>query len=436
MKKTTALVFASAVFAASAAVPVIDSSSVSVKQGGGKTVVIEYTMNPATEGDTEPAIVTVDILTNAVGETAASVGGEHLWTLTGDVNRVVCHTADFKHKILWYPHREGMGEWTLPAAQVTARVTLWSTNAPPAYWVVDIDGINDRSNDRYYPDAAQVPGTVTNDTYKIDKFVFRHVPASGVTWRQGASKDDCSSATDKETRRYVTFSYDWYMGIYPVTRAQHAKMVGNGFSSYTGFGSTGPTEADFTSILPLTGTPVKFQFNGIDNAKDGFPTNGRFRVLTQDYYLKRFRNYAKIAVDLPTQAEYEYTCRAGSTNLWVCGDGDIGDYAWYSGNAEEMIHGVGLKLPNDWGFYDIQGNVWEFCLDRHDSNARTSDPVWDPLGPYYLSDGGGTTTSSYRRMYGGNYTSDKTAMRASSYGTVAPATNTSEHGFRLVVLMP
>ena len=93
MKTTTTMsvlaaagAFASAAFAA---VPVIDPSSVSVRQDGGRTVVINYTMNPATSGDKEPAIVTVDILTNAVGEAAASVGGEHLTTLSGDVNKVV-----------------------------------------------------------------------------------------------------------------------------------------------------------------------------------------------------------------------------------------------------------------------------------------------------------------------------------------------------------
>lgn len=433
MKRVTMLSVMSA-SVAFAAVPVIDPASVTVEQRGNRTVVISYDLNAAAAGDAEPAIITVDILTNAVGEAAASVGGEHLWTLSGDVNRIVPQGS---RKILWQPHKEGMPEFSLPALQVQAVVTAWATNTPPAYWVVDIDGIKDRSNDRYYPDAAQLPGTATNDMYKIDKFVFRRVPACGATWRQGASKSDHDSATDKETPRYVTFSYEWYMGIYPVTRAQHAKMIDNGFNAKTGFGNAGPTETDRTSILPLTGTPVTFQFNGIDNGSDGFPTNGRDRVVLANYYLKKFRDFTGIKADLPTQAEYEYTCRAGSSSLWVCGDeGDIGDYAWYSGNAEGTFHGVGLKLPNAWGFYDIQGNVWEFCLDRNSSTARTSDPVWDPLGPYYLSDGSGTTSNSYRRKYGGCFSSSKNEMRSSSYGTVGPATNTSDHGIRLVVLLP
>ena len=165
MKSLTFLASALAAAPLLAAVPVIDTSSVSVQQGPGKTVVIEYTMNPASPGDTEPAIVTVDILTNAVGGVAASVGGEHLTTLSGDVNKVVPHTANFKHKILWEPTKEGFPEFKLPAEQVTAKITLWSTNSPPTYWVLDLTRPTDRTADRYYPEVGQIPLGVTNILY-------------------------------------------------------------------------------------------------------------------------------------------------------------------------------------------------------------------------------------------------------------------------------
>ena len=95
--KTLTILGAMCASAAFAAVPVIDTSSVSVRQDNGKTVIIEYALNPASAGDAEPAIITVDILTNAVGGAAASVGGEHLKTLSGDVNKIV---AQGSHKIL------------------------------------------------------------------------------------------------------------------------------------------------------------------------------------------------------------------------------------------------------------------------------------------------------------------------------------------------
>ena len=181
--KTLAILSAMCATAAFAAMPQLDKSSVTVRQDGGKSVIIEYTLNPVKPNDKEPAIVTVAILTNAVGEAAASVGGAHLRTLAGDVNKVVSHTPDFKHKIIWSPAKEGLPEFKLPASQVTARITVWATNSPPAYWIIDLTKSADRTADRYYPEVGQIPLGVTNILYKTDRLVMRRIPAKGVTWR-------------------------------------------------------------------------------------------------------------------------------------------------------------------------------------------------------------------------------------------------------------
>ncbi len=80
---------------------------------------------------------------------------------------------------------------------------------------------------------------------------------------------------------------------------------------------------------------------------------------------------------LPTEAEWEYACRAGSTEVRY---GDLDSIAWHLGNSDDVIHHVGGREPNAWGFYDMLGNAWEWCWD-----------LFDPVvyGPYRVFRGGG-----------------------------------------------
>jgi formylglycine-generating enzyme required for sulfatase activity len=121
---------------------------------------------------------------------------------------------------------------------------------------------------------------------------------------------------------------------------------------------------------------------------------------------------------LPTEAEWEYAARAGTTTRWSFGDDEsqLGDYAWYFANAwdvgEQYAHEVGMKLPSPWGLYDMHGNVWEWCQDWWGTNYYSSSPSVDPIGP---------ATGEARVLRGGGYFNIAQRVRSADRGMGRPS---------------
>jgi hypothetical protein len=129
---------------------------------------------------------------------------------------------------------------------------------------------------------------------------------------------------------------------------------------------------------------------------------------------------------LPTEAEWETACRAGSETQYCYGDSDekLGDYAWFGGlgNSVNDMQPVGCLAPNDWGLYDMHGNVWEWCSDWYDEYPK--DAVSDPFGP---------REGSYRVFRGGSWNSEAADCRSAFRNGYSPVYRSGSIGFRLAL---
>jgi formylglycine-generating enzyme required for sulfatase activity len=132
---------------------------------------------------------------------------------------------------------------------------------------------------------------------------------------------------------------------------------------------------------------------------------------------------------LPTEAEWEYACRAGTTTPFHSGPGFangttddtlVGQIAWWTGNSRGQTHAVGGKAANALGVHDMLGNVWEWCGDWH--SDYTSAPQTDPKGP---------ASGSARVLRGGSEGFGSSSMRSSTRGSFAPVYSRGYVGFRV-----
>ena len=398
-----------------ASAPSIREGSVSIRQAARThKVTVEYAL------DNGPAIVTLDIQTNGV-----SIGAQNFAFLTGDVNKVVTNGT---HTIGWTPY-ETWPDHVISEQTVSAVVTAWPTNSPPPYMVIDLTLAK---TIYYYPCAEAVPFGVTNDMYKTDYLVLRRIPAAGVTYRMGALPTEY--AFGREAAHKVSLTNDYYLGIYTVTEYQWYKVYGSWRNG---------TKEGESRMLPVTKVGIPYQIRGDDSSYD-WPSNGH--TLDPNRFLGKLRALAGVDCDLPTEAQWEYACRAGRGSAYndgseptAKGAGNVATLdklGWFNGNSTNVAtnamqtHPVGLKKPNAWGLYDMHGNVWEWCLDWY---LYTLTDAIEPYGAEdkdHSGEGG-----SVKCLRGGCYSGSADQARAAfrSYMKWGDGSSSGIVGFRVLV---
>jgi formylglycine-generating enzyme required for sulfatase activity len=188
----------------------------------------------------------------------------------------------------------------------------------------------------------------------------------------GSSDEDGESWEDQGRPQHsVRITRPFYLGIYPVTQGQFRKVTGENPSHFKESDGLPVEYVDWLSSI---------SFCNSLSYREGLP---RFYQIAFDYKRVDVSDWTGPGYRLPTEAEWEYACRAGTTTRYNFGDDAalLDEFGWYRQNSHGRTHPVCQKRPNDWGLYDMHGNVWEWCWDEYKPDYYRKSPKIDPTGP-------------------------------------------------------
>jgi formylglycine-generating enzyme required for sulfatase activity/serine/threonine protein kinase len=233
-------------------------------------------------------------------------------------------------------------------------------------------------------------------------------------------------------RHHVRITKPFYLAMYPVTQGEYETVMGVNPSTFT----ESPVEPSSAStLLPDDVVTARRDERrtavGKDSNRHPVETVSWDEAMEFCHKLSAMpaERAARRVYRLPTEAEWEYTCRAGTTTPWCYGDDEagLGEFAWFTKNSKKMTHPVGMKQPNAWGLYDTQGNVYQWCADWFGENYYEHSLTCDPAGPAV-----GTT----RVLRGGAWNSHPFSCRAAFRHHEGPDRRIHACGFRVAYTIP
>ena len=288
------------------------------------------------------------------------LGNEHCASrtyLSGDID-----TNEGLHRIVWDMDKQGV-------FVDLKKVVFTILYGCPPYLVIDLSAGKDA---KLYPVSYlySLPTGGWTDEYKTTKLVLRCIKSG--SFKMNGSYD-------------VTLTKPYYMGVFEVTQKQYELVTGNKPSEFSG------------DTLPVE----QVSWNAIrgDSGTHNWP---EVKTVDANSFMGRLRARTGLTFDLPTEAQWEYACRAGTTTTYYWGDSMNGAYAWYSENSSGETHSVGTRKANAWGLYDMSGNIFELCLDWYGNLSSGSAPVGSSSGSTRVVRGGcwcygvSCCSSSYR----------------------------------------
>ena len=290
--------------------------------------------------------------------------------------------------------------------------------------------------DQQVPDQA-VPDKMVSDKMVADQAVPDMKPSAPGTWvtikagtfQMGSPdgtgtqpKELCRSSD--ETQHQVTLTHKFEIQTTEVTQGQFTSLMGYSPSYFPSCGGTCPVEqvnwheaaAYANALSAKAGKANCYACTG----------SGTSVTCSEATAYAGAKVYTCPGYRLPTEAEWEYAYRAGTTTAFYNGgitncygaDSNANKIGWYSINSSSKTHPAGQKIPNAWGLSDMAGNVWEWCHDWYGTYPTTS--VTDPLG----------TSGSYRVLRGGSWGCYPSYMRAAARYSFTPTSRYGNLGFR------